>query len=128
MLGFLLWSSHGSNFRYFLKRYIGALGPQIVCPDVLCDLEQPRRKRSEEHTSEPQSQSNLVCRLLLEKKKNHLYNGVNRDASPLIDEGIPVIHNHVSNVHCLHILASCRIELLRRAVALVVSRRQHLAR
>src|SRR2546427_6184417 len=26
--------------------------------------------RSEEHTSELQSQSNLVCRLLLEKKKN----------------------------------------------------------
>src|SRR6516165_4572108 len=31
---------------------------------------QPRSsKRSEEHTSELQSQSNLVCRLLLEKKK-----------------------------------------------------------
>src|SRR2546430_5985215 len=28
-------------------------------------------KRSEEHTSELQSQSNLVCRLLLEKKKPH---------------------------------------------------------
>src|SRR2546427_5956601 len=28
--------------------------------------------RSEEHTSELQSQSNLVCRLLLEKKKNYL--------------------------------------------------------
>src|SRR2546430_6829838 len=28
--------------------------------------------RSEEHTSELQSQSNLVCRLLLEKKKNNL--------------------------------------------------------
>src|SRR3989475_7075099 len=27
------------------------------------------RNRSEEHTSELQSQSNLVCRLLLEKKK-----------------------------------------------------------
>src|SRR5688572_31572371 len=27
------------------------------------------QKRSEEHTSELQSQSNLVCRLLLEKKK-----------------------------------------------------------
>src|SRR5688572_33302586 len=27
--------------------------------------------RSEEHTSELQSQSNLVCRLLLEKKNNH---------------------------------------------------------
>src|SRR2546430_5324267 len=30
-----------------------------------------RRTRSEEHTSELQSQSNLVCRLLLEKKKTH---------------------------------------------------------
>src|SRR2546427_5726814 len=29
----------------------------------------PRATRSEEHTSELQSQSNLVCRLLLEKKK-----------------------------------------------------------
>src|SRR2546430_13653806 len=29
------------------------------------------RQRSEEHTSELQSQSNLVCRLLLEKKKKH---------------------------------------------------------
>src|SRR2546427_4572165 len=28
-------------------------------------------ERSEEHTSELQSQSNLVCRLLLEKKKLH---------------------------------------------------------
>src|SRR2546430_6120732 len=28
------------------------------------------RARSEEHTSELQSQSNLVCRLLLEKKKS----------------------------------------------------------
>src|SRR5689334_24349182 len=29
-----------------------------------------RRRRSEEHTSELQSQFHLVCRLLLEKKKN----------------------------------------------------------
>src|SRR2546430_7854472 len=29
--------------------------------------------RSEEHTSELQSQSNLVCRLLLEKKKKYKY-------------------------------------------------------
>src|SRR2546430_8641203 len=29
--------------------------------------------RSEEHTSELQSQSNLVCRLLLEKKKSELF-------------------------------------------------------
>src|SRR2546430_4966150 len=38
-----------------------------------------RRLRSEEHTSELQSQSNLVCRLLLEKKKN----GVNGRCSGL---------------------------------------------
>src|SRR5256886_7808774 len=34
------------------------------------------RTRSEEHTSELQSQSNLVCRLLLEKKKQNLYPNV----------------------------------------------------
>src|SRR2546430_11795530 len=33
------------------------------------DCETAARRRSEEHTSELQSQSNLVCRLLLEKKK-----------------------------------------------------------
>src|SRR2546430_483461 len=32
------------------------------------------RMRSEEHTSELQSQSNLVCRLLLEKKNRVVYN------------------------------------------------------
>src|SRR5688572_31744698 len=32
-----------------------------------------QRPRSEEHTSELQSQSNLVCRLLLEKKKKTQY-------------------------------------------------------
>src|SRR2546430_9039751 len=37
------------------------------CCRPLCE-----RIRSEEHTSELQSQSNLVCRLLLEKKKTRL--------------------------------------------------------
>src|SRR2546430_4872540 len=32
----------------------------------------PENHRSEEHTSELQSQSNLVCRLLLEKKKKQI--------------------------------------------------------
>src|SRR2546421_7213295 len=32
-----------------------------------------RSRRSEEHTSELQSRSDLVCRLLLEKKKKMLY-------------------------------------------------------
>src|SRR5688572_32877161 len=34
-----------------------------------------RWRRSEEHTSELQSQSNLVCRLLLEKKKQQCDDG-----------------------------------------------------
>src|SRR2546427_3299941 len=43
--------------------------PQVEPMDP--SLAQPgeRIRRSEEHTSELQSQSNLVCRLLLEKKK-----------------------------------------------------------
>src|SRR2546430_11366870 len=39
------------------------------------------QNRSEEHTSELQSQSNLVCRLLLEKKKNDLYDTARTDAT-----------------------------------------------
>src|SRR2546427_6698761 len=38
-------------------------------------------KRSEEHTSELQSQSNLVCRLLLEKKKTRRRKGMPRAAA-----------------------------------------------
>src|SRR2546427_4878017 len=38
---------------------------------AFADLLLPLRTRSEEHTSELQSQSNLVCRLLLEKKKKY---------------------------------------------------------
>src|SRR5215475_16119543 len=34
------------------------------------EADRPRPPRSEEHTSELQSRENLVCRLLLEKKKN----------------------------------------------------------
>src|SRR5690242_21457166 len=40
----------------------------VVVTDFLAD-EQMRDLRSEEHTSELQSHVNLVCRLLLEKKK-----------------------------------------------------------
>src|SRR2546422_3734206 len=40
------------------------------------DLAQ-EQKRSEEHTSELQSRLHLVCRLLLEKKKNCITSGAN---------------------------------------------------
>src|SRR2546430_12402151 len=66
-----------------LFRSIAAVGsdPRKVAAAVRAGAETPvttaspspvwgYRGRSEEHTSELQSQSNLVCRLLLEKKKN----------------------------------------------------------
>src|SRR2546430_7251324 len=45
--------------------------------------------RSEEHTSELQSQSNLVCRLLLEKKKKNL--------SSLNSARLRSLFNHILN-------------------------------
>src|SRR2546430_17714583 len=45
-------------------------GPLVYTP-FLSALEPQNPIRSEEHTSELQSQSNLVCRLLLEKKNIH---------------------------------------------------------
>src|SRR2546430_3205446 len=50
-------------------------GAQVVSVDA------DEKARSEEHTSELQSQSNLVCRLLLEKKKNTRRN-TTRSQSP----------------------------------------------
>src|SRR2546427_7349539 len=49
--------------------------------------------RSEEHTSELQSQSNLVCRLLLEKKKKHHNNRTRTTRNTAADttqQSIPV--------------------------------------
>src|SRR5688572_32241852 len=55
-------------------------------PDGWALSQSPRRNawppRSEEHTSELQSQSNLVCRLLLEKKKKKQNNGTADQTSP----------------------------------------------
>src|SRR5256885_12203868 len=40
------------------------------------ELDPPAASRSEEHTSELQSPCNLVCRLLLEKKKNNITSNI----------------------------------------------------
>src|SRR5260370_25260957 len=45
------------------------------------------RARSEEHTSELQSHLNLVCRLLLEKKKNK--NTIQTDNHPRAEKQVP---------------------------------------
>src|SRR5690606_41661160 len=45
-------------------------GPATATPYRSCRPTWPMQRRSEEHTSELQSRENLVCRLLLEKKKH----------------------------------------------------------
>src|SRR5688572_32732181 len=55
-----------------------------------------RAERSEEHTSELQSQSNLVCRLLLEKKKkkiNKIYYNTEKNKSYYLKIIISISHN-----------------------------------
>src|SRR3989442_721571 len=48
--------------------------PALLWPSpVRSPAEQAERERSEEHTSELQSRPHLVCRLLLEKKKNTVH-------------------------------------------------------
>src|SRR2546430_7160606 len=50
--------------------------------------------RSEEHTSELQSQSNLVCRLLLEKKKKNTHL---RKSHPLTKTHSPTKRSHLTH-------------------------------
>src|SRR5256884_1361058 len=51
-------------------------------------------RRSEEHTSELQSRLHLVCRLLLEKKKNRCYNMITSLMLDISDRLIPIIVIH----------------------------------
>src|SRR3954463_13255714 len=53
--------------------------------------------RSEEHTSELQSHDNLVCRLLLEKKKKY-------DERSLIEVGQQIVSFYIAGVMSLRIL------------------------
>src|SRR2546430_6095175 len=48
----------------------------VMLRDTRLSFEEVEHVRSEEHTSELQSQSNLVCRLLLEKKKKDQYHHI----------------------------------------------------
>src|SRR2546430_4984347 len=53
-----------------VDRTVGAIGHDL---DAVALVAVALDQRSEEHTSELQSQSNLVCRLLLEKKKKTIH-------------------------------------------------------
>src|SRR2546427_3251572 len=56
--------------RHELKKLCDGEGLRVI---NFCPVLPGTVSRSEEHTSELQSQSNLVCRLLLEKKKEKQY-------------------------------------------------------
>src|SRR2546427_8700768 len=58
-----------SCFSHSSYRPMGSRLPQVLNSASGNVARASRSSRSEEHTSELQSQSNLVCRLLLEKKK-----------------------------------------------------------
>src|SRR2546426_6602071 len=80
--GLTLIRSHGSQNIHFVRATVAARPEHFLSdlrsdPDVQgieadTDVMFPR---SEEHTSELQSPCNLVCRLLLEKKKKKILNG-----------------------------------------------------
>src|SRR5207302_3884082 len=70
------WEEHGLQCGYCTPGMI------MAAVGLLQDNPKPsereiREGRSEEHTSELQSRENLVCRLLLEKKKNQLPRHIN---------------------------------------------------
>src|SRR2546427_5662205 len=58
------WARPRVNRLLLVGALVAVVGGQNL------DQRTDQQERSEEHTSELQSQSNLVCRLLLEKKKN----------------------------------------------------------
>src|SRR2546429_6796046 len=62
------WTSRISNVRCSL-----ITASPFTSPSISQTPSQPITHRSEEHTSELQSRLHLVCRLLLEKKKNNQY-------------------------------------------------------
>src|SRR2546427_7356634 len=61
----------GQPAKELVIGHVDAISKRLVTEDDLEWNHLDAVTRSEEHTSELQSQSNLVCRLLLEKKKKY---------------------------------------------------------
>src|SRR2546427_8614500 len=85
LLVILIW---GTNF-VAMKFGLLTLSPMLLSALRFVVASLPfllfvRPPRSEEHTSELQSQSNLVCRLLLEKKKKEQHNDPSHGGTAVI--------------------------------------------
>src|SRR5207247_4325819 len=66
--------------------------------EIVAPLPQALLERSEEHTSELQSRVDLVCRLLLEKKKKKNKNDIHTnksDKNQITDNATRYIRNHL---------------------------------
>src|SRR2546430_3607249 len=64
-----LFRSHDFLVEYYMSTYVDSTFRKPFTENLPNSTIILNKVRSEEHTSELQSQSNLVCRLLLEKKK-----------------------------------------------------------
>src|SRR2546430_11489185 len=123
-------------FRSAQARYIVKIGKQFcLSPDAVLQASQKillinpittlghvgragsqinrRRNRSEEHTSELQSQSNLVCRLLLEKKKKteqtdaRLHSGSDTFIHALYHRAVPDHHHQLCEADMVPLYSQC---------------------
>src|SRR2546430_9278325 len=79
-----------------VARTVSRVDPPVVTCTVRGLLPASAQFRSEEHTSELQSQSNIVCRLLLEKKKITLYVYI---LIPISKPQTPTIHRNTRRRH-----------------------------
>src|SRR2546429_2050923 len=84
--------------------------------------------RSEEHTSELQSRLHLVCRLLLEKKKQHIphhseFRRCSHRPAKVWDQSV---HAHVPNAASTLHIAACMIAMHLSCLELLNSERAHV--
>src|SRR3989449_1751226 len=82
--------------RIMASRVPKTIPPAIASAVSVSVKVMPSRKRSEEHTSELQSRLHLVCRLLLEKKKNnrHIRTKIKTGGQYLRTTLIELAHSH----------------------------------
>src|SRR5436190_10504256 len=80
-------------FRSGMAQFISVVGHRGVF-----DADSANQPRSEEHTSELQSHSDLVCRLLLEKKKTTIRKTNRRLATTSDTQLTPTLLSHSQSI------------------------------